>query len=151
MLAPSYQRGYAFAGPGHYEVIMSRKATVWVVSVTLIVIVGGLLYSFSGRVISTDLSVVGQGQPAAVLAFESYSPQGMQAMDQINIIRDDFEDRLLFRIASIGSPDGDRFVATHGIRDGILVVLGGNGEVLDMWGVVDDADTLARKLNAALN
>ena len=130
---------------------MSRKATISVVIVFLIMIIGGAIYAFTGKIISTDLSVIGEGRPVAVLAAENYSPAGMQAMDQINIIRDDFEDRLLFRVASIGSPDGDRFVATHGIRDGILVVLGGNGEVLDMWGVVDDADTLARKLNAALN
>lgn len=130
---------------------MSRKATGWVLVVMLIAIVGGLLYSFTGRVISTDLSVIGQGQPVAVLAFESYSPQGMEAMDQINVVRDDFEDRLLFRVASIGSPDGDRFIAAQGIRDGILVVLDGDGEVLSMWGVTGDSETLARKLNAALN
>lgn len=129
---------------------MSRKATVWLLSVILVVIVGGLLYTFTGRVISTDLSVIGEGRPVAVLAFESYSPQGMQAMDQINVIRDDFEDRLIFRVASIGSPDGNRFVAAHGIRDGILVVLDGDGEVLGRWGVLDDTATLARKLNAAL-
>lgn len=129
---------------------MSRKATGWIVSLAFVVIVGGMLYTFTGRVISTDLSVIGEGRPVAVLAFESYSPQGMQAMDQINIIRDDFEDRLIFRIASIGSPEGDRFVARHGISDGILVVLGGDGEVLDMWGVVGDTTTLARKLNTAL-
>lgn len=130
---------------------MSRKATVWIVSLAFVVIVGGVLLTYTGRVISTDLSVIGGGRPVAVLAFESYSPQGMQAMDQINIIRDDFEDRLSFRVASIGSPDGDRFVARHGIRDGILVVLDGDGELLDMWGVVDDTTILARKLNAALD
>lgn len=130
---------------------MSRKATLWVLTVVSIVIVGGLLYTFTGRAISTDLSVIGQGRPVAVLAFESYSPQGMQAMDQINIIRDDFEDRLIFRVASIGSPEGNRFVTAHGIRDGILVVLDGDGEVLAMWGVTGDTETLAGKLNTALN
>lgn len=129
---------------------MSRKATVWVLIVFLILIVGGFLYAFTGKVISTDLSVIGQGQPVAVLAFESYSPQGMEAMDQINSIRDDFEDRLTFRVASIGSPAGDRFVAEHGIRDSVLVVLDGDGEVLDMWGAPDDTATLVRKLDAAL-
>jgi len=130
---------------------MSRKATGWVLVVFLIAIAGGLLYTFTGRVISTDLSVIGQGQPVAVLAFESYSPQGMEAMDQINVIRDDFEDQLLFRVASIGSPDGDRFIAAQGIRNGILVVLDGDGEVLSMLSVIGDSETLARKLNSALN
>lgn len=129
---------------------MSRKATIWVLIVCLTLILGGLIYAFSDKVISTDLSVIGEGQPVAVLAAENYSPQGMQAMDQINVIRGDFEDRVLFRVASIGNPDGDRFVAAHGIRDGVLVVLEGDGAVLDMWGVVDDTDTLARKLEAAL-
>jgi hypothetical protein len=64
---------------------------------------------------------------------------------------EDFEDQVLFRVASIGSPNGDRFVAEHGIRDGVLVVLGGDGAVLDKWAVVDDTDTLARKLATALN
>lgn len=129
---------------------MSRKATVWVLGVSLILILGALIYTFSDKVISTDLSVIGEGQPVAVLAAENYSPQAMQAMDQINAIRGDFEDKVLFRVASIGNPNGDRFVAEHGIRDGVLVVLSGNGEVLGMWGVVDDTDTLARKLEAAL-
>lgn len=129
---------------------MSRKANVWVLIVSSILIVGGLIYTFSAKVISTDLSVIGEGQPVAVLAFENYSPQGAQAMDQINAIRDVFEDRVLFRVASIGSPNGDRFVAEHGIRNGDLVVLSGNGKVLSKWGVADDTDTLSRKLEAAL-
>lgn len=130
---------------------MSRKATGWVLVVFSIAIVGGLLYTFMGKVISTDLSVIGQGQPVAVLAFENHSPQGMEAMDLINVIRDDFEDKLLFRVASIGSPDGDRFIAAQGIRNGVLVVLDGNGEVLSMWSVMGDSETLTRKLTSALN
>jgi hypothetical protein len=130
---------------------MSRKATISVVIVFLIMIIGGAIYAFTGKIISTDLSVIGEGRPVAVLAAENYSPAGMQAMDQINVIMEDFEDQVLFRVASIGSPNGDRFVAEHGIRDGVLVVLGGDGTVLDKWAVVDDTDTLARKLATALN
>jgi hypothetical protein len=130
---------------------MSRKATISVVIVFLIMIIGGAIYAFTGKIISTDLSVIGEGRPVAVLAAENYSPAGMQAMDQINVIMEDFEDQVLFRVASIGSPNGDRFVAEHGIRDGVLVVLGGDGAVLDKWAVVDDTDTLARKLATALN
>lgn len=129
---------------------MSRKANIWVLIVFSILIVGGLIYTFSAKVISTDLSVIGEGQPVAVLAFENYSPQGAQAMDQINAIRDVFEDRVLFRVASIGSPIGDQFVAEHEIRNGDLVVLSGDGKVLSKWGVSDDTDTLSRKLEAAL-
>ena len=130
---------------------MSRKATISVVIVFLIMIIGGAIYAFTGKIISTDLSVIGEGRPVAVLAAENYSPAGMQAMDQINVIMEDFEDQVLFRVASIGSPNGDRLVAEHGIRDGVLVVLGGDGAVLDKWAVVDDTDTLARKLATALN
>jgi len=130
---------------------MSKQATAaWALTLFFIVVLGGLVYTFTGRVISTDLSVIGQGQPAAVLAFESYSPQGMQAMDQINAIRDDFEDRLLFRIASIGSPAGDRFVSEHGIADGVMIVLSGEGERLAMWPFMEDTDQVVDKLNSAL-
>jgi len=58
---------------------------------------------------STDLDLIGQGQPIAVLIHETASPNSMEAMELINSIRHEVKPQLDFLVASLGHPDGEAF------------------------------------------
>ncbi len=58
---------------------MVKKVAVTAVSLIALVAIGYFALMGAGKPISTDLSVIGQGKPALVLAYENYSPAGGEA------------------------------------------------------------------------
>jgi hypothetical protein len=87
-----------------------------------------LLNQLAVRPMSTDLSSVGQGTPAVVLAFENYSPAGLEALEQLKAVRDRYEDQLLFRVADLGTPVGRELADRLGVTNGMMALVDPNGE-----------------------
>ncbi|MEH6811310.1 MAG: hypothetical protein V7677_02155 [Motiliproteus sp.] len=76
---------------------------------------------------SADLSVIGQGRPSLVLGFESYSPAGGDALNRLNAVRGDYEDRMVFVVADLGTPQGQTFARQHNLRDGVAIFVSPDG------------------------
>ncbi|RKT42937.1 hypothetical protein [Thiocapsa rosea] len=100
------------------------------VLITVCVVVGvlALLVTQLPRgAFSTDLSGIGQGTPALVVARDKNYLAGGEVMDLINTVRSDYEGRIAFLAAHLGHPDGQAFARRHGMEDAVVVVFDADG------------------------
>ncbi len=112
--------------------------------------VGYFLILGVGKPIGTDLSVVGQGRPALVLAHENFMPAGGEAVNRLRSIRSDYEARLDFVVADVGTPSGRAFADRHGLVDGRAVFLERDGRPLRTTGIPEDERELRDLLDSGL-
>lgn len=101
--------------------------------ITIAVMVAGSALIFTQLpkgALSTDLSRIGQGVPALVVARDINYVAGGEVMDLMNGMRPHYGDRLEFLVAHLGRPEGQDFARRHGARDGTLVLLAGDGSRL---------------------
>lgn len=100
------------------------------VLITLVVIVGAsaLIFTQLPRgVFSTDLSRIGQGTPALVVARDIAFVAGYEVMDLLTSVRPEYGDRVEFLAVNLGNPQGQSFARQHGMRDGTVVLFSGDG------------------------
>jgi hypothetical protein len=81
--------------------------------------------------ISTDLTVIGQGQPVLVLTRDVNYLGGAQVLEMLKPIQGDYAERASFRIAHLGQPDGRSFADRHGTSDGDITLLDAKGNLLE--------------------
>jgi hypothetical protein len=98
----------------------------------------------------TDLSRIGQGQPALVLAMDSDYLAGASVMNLLNELRHDFADSVQFLVASLALPDGQAFANQHQASDGTVVLFDANGQRVAMLHAPQTQDELRRALQEAL-
>ncbi len=119
------------------------------ISITLVsvVLIGWVMWTYLGvKPMSKDLSVIGEGKPAVVLVYESYAPAGMEAMERLKKVRPELESHMHFRVAHIGTPEGDMFVRRHDAFDGVMVLFDGQGKVVRVTMVPHALDQLKMEL-----
>ena len=128
---------------------MLKSLGFW--SVIFLLIVAGLLLAtkYFVQPINTDLSVVGQGQPVLVLAYENYSPESGAALNQLNRIKKDYPS-IVFAIADLGTAEGERFAQRHNLFNGAAVFLDGDGKPLKAAVLSSDEQALRKLLDEKL-
>ncbi len=99
---------------------------------------------------STDLSVIGQGKPVLVLAYQNFSPVGGDALNRLKQVRGDFESRLDFVVADLGTPQGKTFANRYQLMDGQAVFLKRDGQALQITGIPADERELRKRLESQL-
>lgn len=109
-----------------------------------------IFLSSGGKPISTDLSTIGQGRPTLVLAYENYSPTGGDALNQLRKVRSDFDSRLDFAVADLGTPQGRAFADEHQLFDGLAVFLANDGQPLGTTRIAADEQALRNMLELKL-
>lgn len=143
--APPHTKPTGLPGPGK-----SR----WVkVLIGLLVIVGAgvfLVTQLPGRPFSTDLTRIGGGTPALVVARDSNYMAGADVMDLINLFRSHYEDRVEFLAVHMGHPDGQAFARRHQMQDATVILFNAAGEPLERWHGPQTAEGLEAALRAML-
>jgi hypothetical protein len=76
----------------------------------------------------TDLTRIGQGQAAVVLAMDSHYLEGAAVMHLMHDVRDEFGHSVQFLVASMGRADGQAFAAQHQVRDGHVLLFDAQGQ-----------------------
>lgn len=109
---------------------MSRTSKT-LVTLILIGVFGMLIWQQLPPSYDTDITRVGNGQAAVVLAFENHSPLGMEVMERLNRIRGDYEHSVAFLVADLTTPQGLGFARQHRARDGTVLLFSGDGTRLD--------------------
>jgi hypothetical protein len=120
--------------------------------ITMVVIVaaGALMLSQLPRgVFPTDLSRIGQGTPALVVARDINYLAGAEVMDLLNSMRPEYGDRVEFLVAHLGQPEGQAFARRHAMQDGTLVLLAGDGARLARLHAPQTTDEVRQALLAA--
>lgn len=97
----------------------------------------------------TDLSRIGQGQAALVLAMDSNYLAGASVMNLLNDLRHDFADSVQFLVASLALPDGQAFANQHQASDGTVVLFDANGQRVAVLHTPRTQDELRRALQEA--
>jgi hypothetical protein len=118
--------------------------------ITLVVVVGALalLWTQLPRgAFSTDLSRIGQGAPALVVARDKNYLAGAEVMDLINTIRPEYEGRVAFLAAHLGHPEGQAFARRHGMEDAVVVVFDADGSPAARLVIPQTADELRAALD----
>jgi len=129
---------------------MAKVSSIVVISLVALIAVGYFLTISGGKPIGTDLSVIGQGKPAIVLAYENHSPAGGEALNRLRKIRGDYDSRLNFVVADLGTPQGRQFAERHSIHDGQAVFLAGDGTPLEITNIAEKEAELRGSLDAML-
>ncbi|MFK7861467.1 MAG: hypothetical protein AB8B64_21805 [Granulosicoccus sp.] len=112
--------------------------------------VGYFLTMGSGKPIGTDLSVIGKGKPVLVLAYENYSPAGGNALNSLRKVRSDYDSRLEFAVADLGTPQGRAFADRHQLHDGQALFLNQNGQAVQVTGIPTDEQELRKRIESRL-
>jgi len=107
-----------------------KKLKLVGVVLAILVVAGYVVTSVAPKPMSADLSVIGQGKPSLVLGYENYSPGGGDALTRLKQIRSDYESRLNFIVADLGTPSGRTFANRYQVVDGQAVLLAANGQLL---------------------
>ncbi len=126
------------------------KRFAWWLGIPALVI-GALLVSwYFLQPISSDLSTVGQGQPALVLAYENFNPASGAMVNQLSRIQSDYSDLMQFAVADLGTPEGQAFARRYGIDNGAAVFLSADGEPLRVSFLTSDEQALRQLLDEKL-
>jgi hypothetical protein len=121
-------------------------------TIFLIVGVSSFIWSqLPGGGYSTDLTKIGTGRPALVLAHDSNYVGGMEVMYLMNEIRDDYSGRVDFLVAHLGMPDGREFARHHGARDGVVLLFSGDGRNVSFLPKPQSIDELRLALDEAFD
>jgi len=103
------------------------------VTITLVILLAAGAFIFSQLpqdIFPTDLSRIGHGVPALVVARDINFAAGAEVMQLISEIRSDYSDRVHFLAVHLGHPDGQSFAQQHGMRDGTVMLFSGDGYLL---------------------
>lgn len=128
----------------------AKTSTVIAASLVAILALGYFVTKGVVKPVSTDLSVIGQGKPALVLAYENFSPTGGEALDRLRQVRAEYESRLHFVVADLGTPQGRAFANRFGLADGQAVFLKPDGQPLHVIRIPGDGQELRTHLDHKL-
>ena len=65
-----------------------------------------------------------------MLVYENFAPGSAAALDLLKQVRGDYESRLSFVVADLGTPAGRAFANRYGLREGQALLLDGAGGIL---------------------
>jgi hypothetical protein len=103
----------------------------WLIYLFISALVAALIWSQLPRSpYSTELTRIGQGQPALVLAYDIQSMGGMEVMAMMDELRNEYADRIKFLVAPLGAPHGHAFGERHDAVNGSVVLFSANGEAV---------------------
>ena len=129
---------------------MVKTSTVIAASLVAIVALGYFVTKGVVKPVSTDLSVIGQGKPALVLAYENFSPASSEALDHLRQVRSEYEPHLHFVVADLGTPRGRAFANRFGLTDGQAVFLKADGQPVVIIRIPGDERELRTRLDHEL-
>jgi hypothetical protein len=129
---------------------MLKTLGIWIG--LFVLVIAALLFStrYFLQPMNTDLSVVGQGRPALVLAYENFSPDSGAALNQLNRIRDDYEPHMAFAVADLGAPQGQTFAQKYNLFNGAAVFLSAEGKPIRVVVLSSDEQALRELLDEKL-
>ncbi|MFT6389241.1 MAG: hypothetical protein ACJAUP_002631 [Cellvibrionaceae bacterium] len=129
---------------------MVKAIAVTTASLVTLAAIGYFVIMGAGKPISADLSIIGQGKPALVLAYENYSPAGGDALNRLRRVKSDYDSRLDFVVADMGTPQGLAFANRHQLIDGFAIFLKQNGRPLEATNIPANEQELRKHLDLQL-
>jgi hypothetical protein len=128
-----------------------RRWRQWLIYMAIVVGVLALVWSQLPRSpYSTDLSRIGQGQPALVLAYDIQSMGGMAVMSMMDDLRGEYADRIAFLVAPLGAPEGQAFGRRFEANNGSVVLFSTTGVTVNTVHLPQNTAQLKAELDKLL-
>jgi hypothetical protein len=128
-----------------------RRWRQWLIYMAIVVGVLALVWSQLPRSpYSTDLSRIGQGQPALVLAYDIQSMGGMAVMSMMDDLRGEYADRIAFLVAPLGAPEGQAFGRRFEANNGSVVLFSATGVTVNTVHLPQNTAQLKSELDKLL-
>jgi hypothetical protein len=129
---------------------MVKKIALTTLTIGALIGLGYVVTLVAVKPVSTDLSLVGQGKPALVLAYENYSIAGGEALERLRAVRPEYQERIEFIVADLGTPGGKAFANRYRLVDGQAMFLRQDGQPLQATFIPADAQELRSRLDTKL-
>ena len=124
-----------------------RRLRKILLTLLFVAAVGGLIWSQLPKgVYPTDLSRIGAGRPAVVLAQDPSFVGGMEVMQLLNAVRGDYADRVDFLVAPLAMADAREFARRHDAVDGTVLLFDGAGRLVQSLRLPRSTDELRQAL-----
>ena len=123
----------------------------WLITLTVVGLVAALIWSQLPRgPYPTDLTRIGEGRPALVLAYDIQSSGGAEVMGLMDALRGEYADRIEFLVAPLGAQHGHDFGVRHGAINGTVVLFSGEGSPVRTIHLPQTTEELRRALEQVL-
>lgn len=129
---------------------MVKTISIITASLVTLIALGYFMTIGVGKPIGTDLSVIGKGKPVLVLAYENYSPDGGEALNSLRQIKGDYEDRVEFVVADLGTPQGTAFAERYKLVNSQAIFLKHNGQPFRVTYIPTNEQELRDQLDSKL-
>jgi hypothetical protein len=128
------------------------RSKKWLIYLIFFAVVGTLIFGLLPRgSYSTDLTRIGGGRPALVLAYDINSMGAMEVMKLMDALRDEYSDRVEFLVADLGTPDGYKFTQRHDGINGTVMFYSGEGSHVRTMHLPPNTETLRLGLEEAIS
>lgn len=131
----------------------ARDRPRWVKPLTILALLAAtvalLWQALPGAGYPTDLTRIGSGRPALVLAHDSNYVGSATVMELMNDIRADYDGRVDFLVAHLSLENAQAFAARHGASDGTVLLFSGDGQRVGLLRHPQSTDELRRALAQA--
>ncbi len=121
------------------------KKAIWLVAGALVLALGSAVAISAYKknwAEAHDLSVIGKGTPTIVQVHDPKCPKCKKLMSNTKIALRDYDDKFVFKIADITTPQGQRIQREHDARIISLLIFNGRGELKRRISGVKDPDVL---------
>lgn len=112
----------------------SKHIPGWIKAAFIILLLAGMTLVIWQQLprggISTDLTVIGTDKPTLVLTRDTNFVGGGEVLDFLRAAQTEYGERVYLRIAHQGQEDGRAFAREHSSRDGDLVLLDADANVI---------------------
>lgn len=111
---------------------MKLKGKFWSGWYIALLIIAGIVFIITElpQGYSSDLSVIGKGKDAIILIHDSKSFPSVEFISRMNIIRDKYQEKAVFRIADIKDEEGKIFAQDKNVKPPSLILFAADGAEL---------------------
>ena len=128
------------------------RSKKWLIYLIFFGAMGALIFSQLPRsAYSTDLTRIGDGQPALVLAYDINSIGGMEVMKLMDALLEEYSGRVEFLVADLGTPHGNNFARRHNGINGTVMIYSGEGTHVRTMHMPPNTESLRNVLEVALS
>lgn len=106
---------------------MMKGRLLRVGTLILLLALAGLAWQLLPRGFETDLSRIGTGQQALVLAHDHQRVDSVELMESLSELRERHPDLALYMVADLNTPRGRRFAENHDLDPATLVLFDRRG------------------------
>jgi hypothetical protein len=131
----------------------ARPAARWfkwpLIALALAAVATYIWQQLPGAGYPTDLSRIGAGRPALVLAHDANYVSGTEVMALMNGLRGDYAERVDFLVAPLAMAEGRAFAARHAAHDGTVLLFAADGRRVGVLHQPRSAEELRQALAQA--